>query len=584
MITTKFRFHQLGAASIKVFARIPWPLGRKIQVILIFLMSIMLLSGITTIVLLLNISNNHQAQSEAANRVQIAQNINQYLTSQLALYSDAVLINRQSVTFDDYSSHIQAELTKLTQSKLPDNQSGQLIKTTRDNLANLYPQITVVLDQLNSLLDKNNLSAAQALWSEKSSLVEQTKTLANTLQRLIGDEQNQLTQAIDTNISISFWITCGLVTFTMLVLGAVALLLTRALGGAMQQLKHDLDLVASGDLNVQINTHHRDEIGEVVIIFNRALTLLRDVISNAAVGREVNGLAEHLASTSREQVTLVGNQLAEVSVISSAMEELASTIQHILQNSQHVNKAALSALSEAENVYQRTGEVDSSSSVVELATGHARTIVASTEDRAAKLALELQELAQQSQKVSKVTDFISNVAAQTHILALNAAIEAAGAGEYGERFAVIASEVKQLAQQVTGNIGDINTLMAAIQLNIGSADGQAQSIVQEIAQLRVAEDEVSNGVEVLVKNARDGVEKAASIVEAASLTVKLTEQIEVAIQQHQVGSLRVINSLSEIKATVEVNSSATQVLEDDSGRLEKLSQQLSLALSQVRLK
>jgi methyl-accepting chemotaxis protein len=433
------------------------------------------------------------------------------------------------------------------------------------------------------MLSNGQPDDARVMWQQNNTQETQLKTNIDELKRLILAEQNTLDQNVEASIIDTIGITIGLIFFTLLLLGAIAFLLTYTLGGAMGQLKKDLDIVASGELNIELKTSHRDEIGEVVSVFNRALGLLRQVISSSAIGREVTGLAERLAVASKQQASLAQGQAESVAEITASLEELTVTVQSILENSQEVTLAANSALQQADAVRQKAGEVDTSSHLVEQAVGNSHEAATRTQERVETLAQQIQNIAGQSHQMAEITTFLNAVAAETHVLAINAAIEAVTAGEQGDRFAVVAQQVRSLANQVTGNTNKIRGLLELLQANIENAANEAHIVLKEAAEVRKAEQIVTSGVQVLVENAHGAVTRSERIVETAQLTVVLTGLIESAIKQHQAASLQVVSSLSEIQAAAGINIQASQLLENDSSRLEKLSQQLNLALSQVRL-
>jgi methyl-accepting chemotaxis protein len=567
---------------VRWFARIPWPLGRKIQVILVALMLVVFLTGSASVLLLFNLKSQHQVEHEGANLVQSGNNLNELVNVELRVYGDAVLVNRQSF-FDTYTPDIKVSLVQINQLPVQADQGGQLIKSQLKNLTQLYPQVSNTLQTINALLSNGQPDDARVMWQQNNTQETQLKTNIDELKRLILAEQNTLDQNVESSIIDTIGITIGLIFFTLLLLGAIAFLLTYTLGGAMGQLKKDLAIVASGELNIELKTSHRDEIGEVVSVFNRALGLLRQVIGSSAIGREVTGLAQRLAVASKQQANLAQGQADSVAEITASLEELTVTVQSILENSQEVTIAANSALQQADAVRQQAGEVDSSSHLVEQAVGNSHEAATRTQERVETLAQQIQNIAEQSQQMAEITTFLNALAAETHVLAINAAIEAVTAGEEGDRFAVVAQQVRSLANQVTGNTNKIRGLLELLQANIENAANEAQVVLKEAADVRKAEQLVTSGVQILVENAHGAVTRSERIVETAQLTVVLTGLIESAIKQHQEASLQVVSSLNEIQTAAGINTQASQLLENDSSRLEKLSQQLNLALSQVRL-
>ncbi len=576
-------FQRLSKAPLRLFTGLAWPLGRKIQLILLSVMSVVLLTCLASIFLLVNLSNDDQARADAAARAQSVELINQYLNSELDLYADAVVVSQRSSVNDTFSNRLNSELIEFSRVQFRDDVSGKRIKSFLGDLLALNPKLGDTLGQINGLLSGSRFKEALTVYQQKSDLFTQIKDLAKNLKEEVNLEQQQLNLNVHNTINFSILTVSLLAAFTVLTLLAVAFFLSYALGGAIRQIKQDMDKVAAGDLNVVIKTAHRDEIGEVVIVINLALERLRQVIKSSAIGREVNTLAEDLASASNQQANLAQLQASSVAQSSSSMHELTSTVRQILSNSTDVAVAASSALDEAEEVRQRAGEVDSSSRKVQEAVSHSRELADQMEQRARVLASQLQELNKQSQEVTEITNFINGVANQTHILSINASIEAAGAGVYGERFSVVANEVKSLANQVSGNIKKIRELIESTQENIRVTADNAEALLQEVAQLHTAENAVTEGVTGLIQNARGAVDKAERIVWVTQTTVGLTRQIEQSIREHEATSSQIVGSLLEIKNVAETNSHSIRLLQVNSSALEQLAQQLNTALETVKI-
>lgn len=568
---------------LNLFARSTWSLGRKIQVILLSLMTVVLLTCMVSFFLLLNLKNDEAVRTNGATRVQSVEQINQYLTSQQDLYQDAVVLSQRSYVNDTFSNRLNTALIEFSGVEFPDTVSGRRIKSILQDLLALNPKIGDVLSEINSYLTNRQFKEALALFQQKGELFAQIKDLATLLKQEVTLEEQMLNDNVRNTIEVSILIVSLLAVFTMLTLITVAFFLTYALSGAIRQIKQDLDRVAAGELNVIVKTEHRDEIGEVVAVINLALDRLRNVILSSAIGRKVSNLAQDLASASTQQASLAQVQALSVTQSSSSMQELTKMVSQILSNSSDMAYAARSALDEAEQVRQRADEVDSSSQQVQNAVTHSRDIANQMELRATLLAEQLQGLRTESLKVTQITDFISEVANQTHILSINAAIEAVGAGQYGDRFSVVASEVKNLAQQVTGNIKKIRSLLETTQENINLSATNAEALLNEVTQLHIAENEVSEGVENLIQNAQSAVYKAERIVIVTQKTVGLTTQIQQSIREHEITSSQIVGSLVEIKKVAETNNQSSRLLQINSGELEQLAQQLNKALETVKL-
>lgn len=574
---------RLTLAPVRWFARIPRPLGQKIRFILLVLILIVTLTGIASILLLLGLTSKLDTDRQGTQAVEFSEALNQFVDFQLDSYGDAVMVTRQSVLYDNYSPRVYDAAQKLRQTDFLKLSANQPIVALLDQFGQEYPQLVSTFDKINSLLADRQPDQARVLFQQNMNQMDKVHQLANSARNKLVELRTAIQNEVQVSVLTTIIFTIILVSLTVIILITISSFLTAALGGSMRQLKRELDVVAAGNLNVELATEHRDEIGEVVSVLNRAFGLIRHVISNSAIGSEVNGLAEHLAATSRQQSTLATEQVSLVQLINTNLNDLTASVRQILHNAGEVAKSAEFALNEAEEVRQGAVAVDEATTEVQNAVASSNEVMNYIRGQAVDLGERLHNLEMQSREIAHVTNFIRNIAGQTHILAINASIEAAGAGTYGVRFAIIAGQIRTLALQVTGNAEKIRELLEVTGQGIQEAATEAQTLLGQTGKLTTSQTDVNAGISILTQKAREASAKAQQIVEAARSTALLTHAIESATANHERTSLQVVSRLREIHNVAQINQESSQALEKDSGRLENLSHQLNLALSQVRL-
>lgn len=320
------------------------------------------------------------------------------------------------------------------------------------------------------------------------------------------------------------------------ILGTVVIItLVKRIAMPLKHLEKSAEQIASGDLTGEpIVMKTKDEIAHVANAFNtmkdQLHKLIRSVVDNA---ENLSGSAEELSASSMEitntslavadQVDhsaknmMTSSQVARDSSV--AMNETATAVQRIAESAQELNESATAT----------SGVAASGRVKIESAETQMSTIYEST-----KLTTELiQKLSEQSDEIENISKVITSIAAQTNLLALNAAIEAARAGEHGKGFAVVADEVRKLAEE---------------------SSRSASQIVSLTTEIKQDTKDVENAVMASLANVEDGVEAIAtagsSFQEITGAVLKMREQIEdISAITEQISA-----------ATEEVAASVTQVV------------------------
>lgn len=308
--------------------------------------------------------------------------------------------------------------------------------------------------------------------------------------------------------------------------------------------------LANGDLNVQIVADKVGGIGDMQLSLNMVRARLKTVIGR--IQESTNDLASastQLSSMSAQTNDGMQAQMMETEQIATAMNEMSATVQDVAGNTTQAAEAANQADQDAES---------------------GRQIVAQTQHTILTLANEVNEveqvingLHQDSTDIGTILDVIRGVAEQTNLLALNAAIEAARAGEQGRGFAVVADEVRSLAQRVQSSTEEIHQMIEKLQHGAGRAVDvmskgreSAERCVQEAQNAEQALDRISQSVMMI----RD---MSTQIATAAEQQSSVSEEMS--------RNIVAIRDMSEQTAQSSVQTTeASQEVAETAGRLETL--------------
>lgn len=289
-----------------------------------------------------------------------------------------------------------------------------------------------------------------ALFEQKQSLRQQVDQESDAMDKIMTglmDTQQSLARADQQ----SAFIQVAILTLVALLVGLVAsVVISRQITAPLALTVELARRIAKGDLTVQAKSSRRDELGDLQNAMQDMAQNLNTLVQGIGMGvTQISTSAEKLSAMSEQTSAGVRQQKVEVDQVATAMHEMASTVQEVARNTTDASAAATLAEEQARH----------GGAVVKQATLQISELAHAIED----LGGAMNVLTQDSEQIGKVIDVIKAVAEQTNLLALNAAIEAARAGEQGRGFAVVADEVRSLAQRTQDSTKEIETLILALQ-------------------------------------------------------------------------------------------------------------------------
>ncbi|MBS4077731.1 methyl-accepting chemotaxis protein [Pseudomonas sp. MBT-4] len=346
-------------------------------------------------------------------------------------------------------------------------------------------------------------------------------------------------------------------TLLALLVGVIAaVLITRQITRPLRETMAVVDRIASGDLTHNVIVTRRDELGVLQQDIARMGVTLRDLISGIRDGvTQIASAAEELSAVTEQTSAGVNSQKVETDQVATAMHEMTATVQEVARNAEEASQAAAAADGEA-----REGDKVVNEAIAQIER-LASEVVRSTE--------AMSVLQQESDKIGSVMDVIKAVAEQTNLLALNAAIEAARAGEAGRGFAVVADEVRGLAQRTQKSTEEIEGLVAGL-----------QNGTQQVSAVMNNSRALTDSSVALTRKAGLSLE---SITRTVSNIQSMNQQIAAAAEQQSAVAEEISRSIINVRDVSEQTAAASDETAASSVELARLGGQLQQMVSHFRV-
>ncbi|NWJ44275.1 MAG: methyl-accepting chemotaxis protein [Chloroflexi bacterium] len=527
-------------------------LSGRIYFTLFFIIVLVTVNGLASFYLLGHITTTRDLEEQSRERVNYAKDLEYLLDEQTEFYQ---------LYADNFNSNLQQETLK--QDLRVEEQFREITPAFSDPKINSGFQKIVqnyqAVAQIYNMLQNLNLkpeNAKQLFFDSQANrrkLFDELKSYTAELTKIyVGFEQEGR-----DNVSLTLWIAglalIGSITLVLLLTFSIPRLLSRPLSALNDKLK----LTAEGDLTPKFLVKGAQEIMELSENLNKALARLRIVITRIQLqANTVSITSHHLEEASTRQASSLSEQAVAVSQVSTTVNELSGTSQQIAESASMVAQSANESLNSAEIGYN---------------TMHALSQkMADITQRVNLIADRIIALNSVSQRIREATSLISTLSDDTHLLALNAAIESAGAGEEGERFSVVASQVRKLSQRSRQAAVEIQQLISQIQ--------QATT-----ASVMATED----GIKVVAlgrQMVEEALEANKEIIEAAKHTSQLSYAISLATDQQRVANTQVAGTMQQMSHMIANISEGSKSYLSSSNALIEIARQLNTLIGTIKLR
>jgi methyl-accepting chemotaxis protein len=386
----------------------------------------------------------------------------------------------------------------------------------------------------------------------------------------------------------------------------------RALIAYQKEMAQAAEKIAAGDLTVRVQpVSEKDVLGQS---FAKMITKLRQQVEHlqtsalslkaaagqlAAASSQAGQATSQIAATVQQVAAGVGQQTESVSRTASVMDQMAHTIDGVARGAQEQAQAAARATqlsAQLHKTIQQVAEIARSVSqgaaAASQAAAHGQETVRHTvqgmqsiREKVDLSAEKIAEMSNRSNQIGVIVETIEDIASQTNLLALNAAIEAARAGEHGKGFAVVADEVRKLAERSANATREIGALIKAIQTSVNETVNAMLESAQEVEKGVESAGEAGNSlqqilqtVEQVNQQAQQAARAAAEMEKAANEMISAVDSVSAVIEENTAATEQMSASSSEVTMSIETIASVSEqnsaAIEEVSASAEEMSAQV----------
>ncbi|KQH85449.1 chemotaxis protein [Vibrio furnissii] len=458
-------------------------------------------------------------------------------SSDMDFVEKAVLKNKKAVTHLNYA--YRGLTTQLPALKKVFDESVE--KFTQD------------IGQKGGVLDQHNeyLKARNALYDNIANLaaeVDNAMTILDSFnQTATQDLDNSLAEAGNV-YQQGVYKAIGISLVVVLLAAGIGYHIAHSVRSPLKSILTTLESLTQGDMTQRIQITHQNEFSRLSGHINSLADNLHDILRQLnQASDDLTDTANQNQSTSQGAQSQLSTQREQTASVATAMTEMAHSVQEVAHS--------------AQNSLEMVQQVESASESGRQIMSNNISTINQLETRLNDSVDAVSQLRRMSSQIGSILDVIRNIAEQTNLLALNAAIEAARAGEQGRGFAVVADEVRVLAQRTTESTSEIETMISNLQTSSSSASKVIESCMQDMEQSVEQASQANSAMEEIQALIIEISQMSTHIYQAAAEQSETTTAIAQSIEDINLIADKSYQAMSEIAQT---SSNLTQLANQQS--------------------
>jgi methyl-accepting chemotaxis protein len=427
----------------------------------------------------------------------------------------------------------------------------RLYQASLDQLAEYRKPVEGVIDLSSG--DLNSATMFMGTADDKFQVLNKTLQDLLVLENKLSKESYDFSQKSFVRVLI---ISVAVMVIAIVLSLCISIFMTKLILRPINKTIEVIEDISRGDLTKRIDIDAKDEIGDMSGRFNVFVDKLHETITRVAKSsNEVFSAAGLLDGAAEQMAAGVEQAATQVNSVATASEEMSTTSSEIARNCVMVAKS-----SEKANASAVTGEGIIQETI---------SVMTRINDRVKQSAGIIKSLGTRSEQIGEVVGLIKQIADQTNLLALNAAIEAARAGEHGRGFAVVADEVRKLAERTTEATKEIGETIEAMQSETKNA----------VASMKEGENEVEQGTQEAGKSG----DALKDILKQVNTVTTEINQIAVASEEQTATTNEIASNIQQISEVMQDTAKRIQENAGAAAQLANLSKELQSLVGQFRV-